>query len=842
VTTPSKLGPAVLTAFGLPFFGMGLFAAFTFLGAANQPLPERIGAAVFASVFTVIGAGLIFGSLYGYSLQKKQSEVELAHPNSPWLWRADWAAARVESKNKRSAVSWWVAAVLINMLSLPVSLAAISQGQTTQDPKLIIPAALEVVGLIVLFCAIRATIGFERFGRTYFEMASLPFSPGSRMAGSIHVQLNADAIRGVDLSLSCIRRVVTGSGHDSSVQQVPLCEDSKNLSAASLSHSPLDTIIPVEFALPADAFQTSHDNQRDQVLWMLKVKADIPGINYSDEFELPVFRTSSSPSPAATFAGGTQIASFGQSTTMPTEVSAEISEPPHHRVIFADSPDGLQFHFRAGRNVARTVLIVSLAAAISALFLGMLRVQPEAPKFAFAVVGLLDFFLILAVIRSALSATRIVAGNGVISWRRSVLGFGKTHEMQISDVDAILASTSIQQGSSTLYSVILKSKSGKKYTLVDDIESRQEARWIVWQIEKRAGLSLNTQVEINNSFYGPPPPPDGSSLPAGGLRASSRASKNWSQAVGAIFFVGWLGFIGYMMLRVPRKRGTRSAGSAGSTRAGSETRGAQPFVRTAAIKQASLAEVFTWPQQQQAEELMARAVEHDSAAAQAISQQASTWVGHIQSNGSLQQLENRGRYSSDLRVRRAEADLELTLYGWSKTPNSVDLLMGLAKSDAASRPSALYCLGILAGDSVAPERAHQFLLDYARNNSDPTGRQWATEGLSFVGTDEALDELFQIFTQDPSFAVRDRAGCSISDCGIFERKQRFRFVPSLIDLVSDPHANPQMRNWSFMALREITDENLPADVASWRSWYKDKGDAKRAQFTALEWWQVRGDN
>jgi len=841
VTTPSKLGPAVLTAFGLPFLGMGLFAAFTFLGAANQPLAQRIGAVVFASVFAIIGAGLIFGSLYGYSRQKKQSEIELANPISPWFWRTDWAAARVESKNKKSAISWWVAAILLNMLSLPVSLAAISQGLTTQDPKLIVPAAFEAVGLIMLFAAVRATIRFERFGRTYFEMASLPFSPGSRLAGSIHVQLNADAGRGVDLSLSCIRRVVIGSGHDESVQQVPLWEDSKSLSAASLNRDPLGTLIPVEFALPADAFQTSHDNQQDQVLWILKVTVDVPGVNYSDEFELPVFRTSSSPSAAATFSGGTQNASFARTTTMSSEVSAEVSEPPHHRVIATESPDGLQFQFPAGRNVARTVLVVSLAVAISALFFEMFRVQPEPPKFAFAVVGLLDFFLILAVIRSALSSTRIVAGNGVISWRRSVLGMGKSHEMQISDIDSILASTSIQQGSSTLYSVILKSKSGKKYTLVEDIESRQEARWVVWQIEKRAGLSLNTQVEINNSIYGPPPPPDGFSFPAGGVRATSSASKNWPHVVGAIFFVGWLGFIGYMMLRMPRMRGTRSAGG-GSTRSGLVTGGAQPFVRTTAIKQASLAEVLAWPPQQQAEELMARAVEHDSDAAEAISQQASAWVGHVQSNGSLQQLENRGRYSSDLRVRRAEADLELTLYGWSKTPNSVDLLMGLAKSDAASRPSALYCLGILAGDGVAPERAHQFILDYARNNSDPTARQWATEGLSFVGTDEALDELFQIFTQDPSFAVRDRAGCSISDCGLFERKQRFRFVPSLIDLVSDPHANPQMRNWSFMALREITDENLPADAVAWRSWNKDKGDAKRAQFTALEWWQVRGDN
>jgi len=302
-----------------------------------------------------------------------------------------------------------------------------------------------------------------------------------------------------------------------------------------------------------------------------------------------------------------------------------------------------------------------------------------------------------------------------------------------------------------------------------------------------------------------------------------------------------LGFVGYMVMRLPSKHSARSRRSLAPRGAGLAAGGAPPFVRTAAIRQASLDEVLTWPLQQQAEELMARAVEHDSGATQTIVQRTSAWVGHIRLSGNLQQLEDRGRYSSDLRVRRAEADLELTLNGWSKTPDSVDLLMGLAKSNPASRPGALYCLGILAGDGVASERAHQFILDYARNNPDPTARQWATEGLSFVGTDAALDELFGIFTQDPSFAVRDRAGCGISDCGMFARRQRLRFVPRFIDLVSDPHLNPQMRRWSFMALQEITDQNLPADAVAWRSWYEANGDAMRAQFTALDWWQVRGD-
>src|SRR3984885_11754367 len=134
VTKPSKLGPVFLSVFGLPFLGMGLFPAYPFLNAANQPLPARIGGAIFASVFAMIGGGLIFGSLYGYSLQKEQAGRESANPASPWLWRQDWAASRVESKKKASTIGWWVAAVLGNMLLLPVSLGSISKGLATQDP------------------------------------------------------------------------------------------------------------------------------------------------------------------------------------------------------------------------------------------------------------------------------------------------------------------------------------------------------------------------------------------------------------------------------------------------------------------------------------------------------------------------------------------------------------------------------------------------------------------------------------------------------------------------------------------------------------------------------------
>ncbi len=507
-----------VSVFGLPFLGMGLFAAYTFLTAPNQPLAARIGGAIFASVFAMIGGGLIFGSLYGYSRQKEQIRQAAANPASPWLWRQDWAARRVESKNKSSVIGWWVAAVLANMLFLPLSLGTISKGLSTQDPKYIIPAAFGLVGLLVLFGAIRASIRLKRFGKTYFEMASLPFSPGSRLAGAIHIHLDTDVRRGVDLKLWCARIVVTGSGKDRSTHKMPLWEESKNIPPTSLVHGPLDTIIPVEFAIPSDALQTDDDNPNDKIQWSLRVKADVPGVNYSDEFELPVFRQTQSaeaPAPHSVWQTNSsfEISSGSQTETPPelsAETGAEVQEPESHRVAVADSPQGLEFYFRAGRNRFRAALIVVLAAGCGAFLYAMLHVPQRPPIFALIIVGLLTFFLTWASIRAALTSTRIVVGNGLISWRRAVLGIGRARQVQIADVASILPVTSIQQASSsgsTLYSLRLQTNTGKNHTLVDDIQSREEARWIVFEIEKRAGLRLNTQVRISDAFYGPPPQP-----------------------------------------------------------------------------------------------------------------------------------------------------------------------------------------------------------------------------------------------------------------------------------------------------------------------------------------------
>jgi HEAT repeat protein len=245
--------------------------------------------------------------------------------------------------------------------------------------------------------------------------------------------------------------------------------------------------------------------------------------------------------------------------------------------------------------------------------------------------------------------------------------------------------------------------------------------------------------------------------------------------------------------------------------------------------------------QQQAEELLARAIGHDNRALEMLENDVESWTSEVRLTDKMKQLDTRATYSTDLRVRQADADLWLAMEGWHHNQEAVGLLMQRIEQDKQYRPSAYYFLGMEGARGVDSEHAFAVLRDRALNDPDPVVRQWAVEGLRFFKTDDALDVLFHSFTHDSSYTVRDRAGCNLSDCGIFTRAQRMRFVPKLVELAEDRSLNSQMRNWVFMALREITDTSLPEDASAWRIWYKQHGAEKTTEFDALPWYQVQGD-
>ncbi|MFZ0284690.1 MAG: HEAT repeat domain-containing protein [Terriglobales bacterium] len=836
MTKPSNASTAFVIVFGMIFAGFGLAMARTLLAAdpAKAHGNSWVGV-LLCGVFVLIGLGIIYGGIYGNRKLKEQYAVQLAQPDTPWLWQKDWAASRAESKDRNNAVGLWVLAGFWNAISLTIAILVAPKLWRESDPKVFFPLLFALLGVILAAIAVRASIRRERFGKTYFEFASLPFSPGKTLKGAIHLHFDTTTRHGIDLTLSCVRRVVEGSGKNRSTAQIILWQSQANVPQQSVAPGPMgDAAIPVNFAVPSDAYETNHDQLNDQVVWLLHAQADVPGVDYADDFEVPVFRLT----PASVTASSDTVFGDSQPQAAPGFQSdaSDVAAPEKTKVVISTAPTGgTEFYFPPFRNPIRVMVLFLVTVGFGGVIYALHHFGgPWVFTIAF---GLMELFLVYGVIQSTLGSYRIELDGTNLRASRAVLGMSSTREILFSEIEKILPVSSNQPGTnlnSATYSLRLQTKDGKQITLVNAIDDRQEARWTAAQLEKCVGLKLDTHVAVDNPLgaYGPPPQ-RGMALP--GQAMAFRRGNAVAMAVGMALMAAWIGFLGYRIFSVrhgvPRPAFSRSRGSAKFR--------AQRVTYTP-LTDAEAQRLQLLPEQEQAEELLDRAIHHDDRARDMFEQDIAMWQGGIKLTERMKELERRSSFSTDLRVRYINADLNLGMDGWAKTQNSVDLLITQAQTKG-SRAAAVYEMGMLAGRGVGYNLIYPVLVDYAKNDPDPYVRQWAVEGIRYLGTDEALDQLFYSFTHDPSYAVRERAGCNISDCGNFTRKQRMRMAPKLIALAEDPKTTPQMRNWTFLALTEITDQHLPADAEAWERWYTDHGADKMAEFEQLDWWRVRGD-
>jgi HEAT repeat protein len=232
------------------------------------------------------------------------------------------------------------------------------------------------------------------------------------------------------------------------------------------------------------------------------------------------------------------------------------------------------------------------------------------------------------------------------------------------------------------------------------------------------------------------------------------------------------------------------------------------------------------PPQQQAERLMQAAINHDEGATRMILAKVGSWRGHLKKTKAWDALvEQTALYSNDLRVRAAAIEAELAAYGLEKAPHWADGLMEGGRAHPENRPFDAWVLGMLANRGVETARIHDLLREWAHDPDEST-RFWAVEGMALIGTGDTIPDLLDALRNDPSHRVRERGGCGLAKSGMLTREQRVTAVPGLIDIAADPATDPVTRNWTYQALREITNEPLPRNPAVWRDWFAEHGNER----------------
>jgi HEAT repeats len=489
--------------------------------------------------------------------------------------------------------------------------------------------------------------------------------------------------------------------------------------------------------------------------------------------------------------------------------------------------NGTEFYFPAFRDPKRALGLLALTAGWTGLV--YLLLHSNAPLPLAVIFGLFDLLLFLGLGQMLFSSTRIRVAPSDLTCRKSFLGISRTRVFQTTDIEGVVPVMSRQQAnnSRSYYALRLRTRDGRETDLVTGIADRDEARWLVSQIESNAGLRQDTHVEVD-------PLTAAAAVPVMPRRKTS-------PVVAFAIFACWVAVAVGVMVRPLVKNSRTNTRTARATAPASSAR-ILPR-RFLPLTDSDIPRVVSLRPQEQAEELLERSIQHDPRALALLQTHIADYKGTVRNSPRMAWLLDRADISRDLRVRAAFPDLNLAINEFDIDNKTADTLIERARHEGNPQTRAydVYYLGMLGGRGVETPQIHSELLGWAHNDPDPYVRQWATEGLRFLGTDEALNDLFQIFTSDPSDTVRDRAGCNVSECGMFTRKQRMIMAPKFIELAENPATTAQMRSWCFLALSEITDARVPPDAKAWRNWYNQHGAEKMAEFAAMPQWQVRGD-
>jgi HEAT repeats len=230
--------------------------------------------------------------------------------------------------------------------------------------------------------------------------------------------------------------------------------------------------------------------------------------------------------------------------------------------------------------------------------------------------------------------------------------------------------------------------------------------------------------------------------------------------------------------------------------------------------------------QEQAQELLERAVHRDFQALDLINKNVDAWRGHLQDNDTLSELVHGALTSDDLRVRAAAVEVDLATNNLTKSPQSVTRLVKNLRDNPADRPWTLWRLGALGNRGVQPDIVLAQLLNYTHDRNEET-RYWAVEGLAILGTDATIDPLLDRFAHDSSSRVRKRAACNLAASGMLTKQQRLTAVPELLNFFDDDALDSTTRSWVYGALRLITGAEIGNDPDAWRKWWAKRDTSNR---------------
>ncbi len=435
----------------------------------------RWGLIAFKMIFVIVFGGIGFAMLYyGFKSEDKMSRSQVER-EQPWLVRPEWKNGAIKSNAKSSMVAAWGITLFWNAISFPASIAVLPEIIEKQELKSLAVFIFPLIGLGLLYWAVKTSLQWRRFGYTPLTMDPYPGSIAGQVGGHIRINCTYQPQQIFKVTLSCIYSYMSGSSKSRSRK-----ENTKWLDEGYAQVNPGARAVNIYFCfdvpdnLPASDDKTSESYH----LWRLTLESEMDGTDLNRNFEIPVYKT------------GQQSAhiNFKSPELLPAGVEKVTTEsllPLSH----TGSSKTLYYPMlRKPSNSLAGVIFGGIFAAVGVFLWQQAQTEGGMLYFMASVFSLIGFGVVLSGIYSAFNSLQIKFDGISLHYRRRFLFF--------TLVDKVIAYTGIagigssQGGTGNIggkhriaYKIFALVK-GKKYTLVESIDSASKKDQVIEYFEK----------------------------------------------------------------------------------------------------------------------------------------------------------------------------------------------------------------------------------------------------------------------------------------------------------------------------------------------------------------------
>ena len=279
--------------FGLPFMAAGAFIGWVATNGnrAGKHAPDWL-IGVIAGMFFFSGVFFFVHGLRDMARKAAYRREAAQRPGEPWLYDYHWHREGIAFSAFGDMLKRLMAALVWTAFLIPFGWVG-TTGRSAW-PFLVVTAIVGLFGLIFWFRWAAMLLDLLRYGNSYLNYESFPYSLGGTLHARLRSPHHVSAIDELTLTLRCVqeRYVTTGTGRNRSTSVVcyELFRDTLTFDRDKLTGL-AGGDIPIEFRLPSDQ-PTTNLAATPPIYWEIEAKGKASGADYEAVFLIPVYKTS----------------------------------------------------------------------------------------------------------------------------------------------------------------------------------------------------------------------------------------------------------------------------------------------------------------------------------------------------------------------------------------------------------------------------------------------------------------------------------------------------------------------------------------------------------------------